>query len=82
MDGSHHERSSEMLASQRALFDIPRDVCYLNAASCSPLPLQDAGSRPRRGRAQGQALDAPASFANEQYERTRDRRGAADQRRA
>ena len=28
-----------MLASQRALFDIPHDVCYLNAASYSPLPL-------------------------------------------
>ena len=34
-----------MLGSQRALFDIPRDVCYLNAASWSPLPLatQEAG---------------------------------------
>ena len=29
-----------MLPSQRALFDIPRDVCYLNAASYSPLPLR------------------------------------------
>ncbi|MBR0668646.1 aminotransferase class V-fold PLP-dependent enzyme [Roseomonas hellenica] len=28
-----------MLASQRHLFDIPRDVAYLNAASWSPLPL-------------------------------------------
>ena len=28
-----------MLGSQRALFDIPRDVCYLNAAGWSPLPL-------------------------------------------
>ena len=34
-----------MLPSQRDLFDIPRDVCYLNAASWSPLPLavQEAG---------------------------------------
>jgi len=34
-----------MLSSQRALFDIPREVCYLNAASWSPLPLatQEAG---------------------------------------
>jgi hypothetical protein len=34
-----------MLPSQRALFDIPREVCYLNAASWSPLPLasQEAG---------------------------------------
>lgn len=27
-----------MLPSQRALFDIPRDVCYLNAAAWTPLP--------------------------------------------
>jgi hypothetical protein len=34
-----------MLASQRALFDIPREICYLNAASWSPLPVaaQEAG---------------------------------------
>ncbi len=34
-----------MLPSQRALFDIPREICYLNAASFSPLPLavQEAG---------------------------------------
>jgi len=34
-----------MLASQRHLFDMPREVCYLNAASWSPLPLatQEAG---------------------------------------
>ena len=34
-----------MLPSQRALFEMPRDICYLNAASYSPLPLrtQDAG---------------------------------------
>ena len=32
-----------MLPSQRALFDIPREVAYLNAASWSPLPLGDAG---------------------------------------
>ena len=28
-----------MLPSQRALFDIPGEVCFLNAASYSPLPL-------------------------------------------
>jgi selenocysteine lyase/cysteine desulfurase len=34
-----------MLASQRHLFDIPRDVIYFNAAAWSPLPLavQEAG---------------------------------------
>jgi len=29
-----------MLSSQRALFDIPPHICYLNAASFSPLPLK------------------------------------------
>ncbi len=34
-----------MLPCQRHLFDIPRDICYLNAAACSPLPIasRDAG---------------------------------------
>lgn len=34
-----------MLPSQRELFDIPRDVCWLNAAAWSPLPIatRDAG---------------------------------------
>ena len=60
-----------MLASQRALFDIPPDICYLNAASYSPLPLrtQEAG-RDAVGR-KGRPWTLPASFANEQYERTR-----------
>ena len=42
-----------MLPSQRALFDIPREVCYLNAASWSPLPLemQEAGRERWRARA-------------------------------
>ena len=39
------ERAFTMLASQRALFEMPRDICYLNSASFSPLPLrtQEAG---------------------------------------
>src|SRR4051812_37216622 len=60
-----------MLPSQRALFDIPREVCYLNAASYSPLPLavQEAG---RAGVARkGQPWKVPAAFAGEQYERAR-----------
>ena len=43
-----------MLSSQRALFDLPSDVCFLNAASYSPLPLAtlDAGRKAvgRKGR--------------------------------
>ena len=60
-----------MLASQRALFDIPREICYLNAASYSPLPLktQEAG-RAAVGR-KGKPWMLPASFAGEQNERAR-----------
>jgi selenocysteine lyase/cysteine desulfurase len=60
-----------MLSSQRALFDLPRDVCYLNAAGWSPLPLavQEAGRRgvSRKGRPWELAPD----FAAAQHERAR-----------
>jgi selenocysteine lyase/cysteine desulfurase len=60
-----------MLPSRRALFDIPRDVCYLNAASWSPLPLatQEAGrvGVARKGRPW---LIDPA-LPGKQYERAR-----------
>jgi selenocysteine lyase/cysteine desulfurase len=60
-----------MLSSQRALFDIPREVCYLNAASFSPLPLatQEA-ARGAVGR-KGRPWLLAASFAGEQHERAR-----------
>ena len=60
-----------MLPSQRALVDIPRDVCFLNAASWSPLPLavQEAG-RAAIGR-KGQPWKLEAGFQSQQYERTR-----------
>jgi selenocysteine lyase/cysteine desulfurase len=60
-----------MLASQRAAFDIPRDVCYLNAASYSPLPCRtlEAG-RAAVGR-KGQPWLIDNDFAQAQYERTR-----------
>jgi selenocysteine lyase/cysteine desulfurase len=61
----------DMLPSQRALFDMPRDVCYLNAASWSPLPLavQEAG-RAAMGR-KGQPWKLEAGFQSQQYERAR-----------
>src|SRR5947199_290501 len=68
-----------MLASQRALFDMPRDICYLNAASWSPLPLasQEAG---RQGVARkGQPWKVDPALAGQQYERAR--RAAAALRR-
>ncbi|WP_421994066.1 aminotransferase class V-fold PLP-dependent enzyme [Reyranella sp.] len=60
-----------MLPSQRALFDIPREVCFLNAASWSPLPLavQEAG-RAGVGR-KGQPWTLPADFQSRQNERAR-----------
>ena len=60
-----------MLPCQRALFDLPREVCYLNAAAWGPLPLasQHAG-RAAVGR-KGQPWKLAADFATGQYERAR-----------
>jgi selenocysteine lyase/cysteine desulfurase len=60
-----------MLPSQRALFDIPREVCFLNAASWSPLPIavQEAG-RAAVAR-KGQPWKLESNFQSQQYERAR-----------
>jgi selenocysteine lyase/cysteine desulfurase len=60
-----------MLTSQRALFDIPSDVCFLNAASYSPLPLAtlEAGRRAVARKGHPWLLDH--EFASEQCERAR-----------
>ena len=60
-----------MLASQRELFEIPRHICYLNAASYSPLPLrtQEAARAAVARKATPWTLDP--GFAPAQYERTR-----------
>ena len=60
-----------MLPSQRALFDIPADVCYLTAASWGPLPIavQEAG-RAAVGR-KGQPWKIGNAFATDQHERAR-----------
>src|ERR1700760_353307 len=60
-----------MLPSQRALFDMPRDVCFMNAAAWSPLPLasQEAG-RAAMAR-KGQPWKLPDGFQAGQYERAR-----------
>ena len=60
-----------MLSCQRALFDIPREVCFFNAATYSPLPIavQEAG-RAAVGR-KGQPWKLPADFQPQQYERAR-----------
>jgi selenocysteine lyase/cysteine desulfurase len=60
-----------MLSSQRASFDIPREICYLNAASYSPLPIRtlEAG-RAAVGR-KGRPWTLEASLQNAQHERAR-----------
>src|SRR5256885_15625030 len=60
-----------MLPSQRPLFDIPREICYLNAASWSPLPIatQDAGRAGVARKGQPWLIDPALPAA--QYERAR-----------
>lgn len=60
-----------MLPSQRALFDMPREVCYLNAAAWGPLPLrsQEAGRIGVARKGRPWALDP--DFAAQQYARAR-----------
>jgi selenocysteine lyase/cysteine desulfurase len=60
-----------MLPSQRDLFEMPRQICYLNSASYSPLPLktQEAARAAVGRKATPWTLDA--GFANRQHERAR-----------
>jgi len=60
-----------MLASQRDLFEIPRDICYLNSASYSPLPLKTLqAGRDAVGR-KGKPWTLDAGFAGRQHDRAR-----------
>jgi selenocysteine lyase/cysteine desulfurase len=60
-----------MLASQRGLFAVPRDICYLNSASYSPLPLRtQEAARAAVGR-KGAPWTLDADFAGRQHERAR-----------
>jgi selenocysteine lyase/cysteine desulfurase len=60
-----------MLPCQRALFDMPRDICFFNAASWSPLPraVQEAGRAAVTRK--GQPWKLPGDFASGQHERAR-----------
>ena len=60
-----------MLASQRHLFDIPRDVAYFNAAGWSPIPkvVAEAGRVGASRKAQPWTL--AGDFADNMHERTR-----------
>ena len=60
-----------MLPSQRALFDIPEHICYLNAAAYGPLPLavKAAGEHGVARKAQPWAIEP--DNARRQFERAR-----------
>jgi len=66
-----HKGCPKMLPSQRALFDVPREVCYFNAAGWSPMPIavQEAG-RAAVGR-KGKPWQLDGKFAGTQNERAR-----------
>jgi selenocysteine lyase/cysteine desulfurase len=60
-----------MLSSQRVLFDVPRDVCYLNAASYSPLPLRTLEAGRTAVARKGRPWLIDNEFATQQYDRVR-----------
>jgi selenocysteine lyase/cysteine desulfurase len=65
------QKANEMLTSQRALFDIPGDVCFLNAASYSPLPLATLEAGRRAVGRKGRPWLIDQEFPSSQYERAR-----------
>ena len=62
---------SFMLSSQRALFDIPADVAYLNAAAWSPLPRATQEAARAAVSRKGQPWKLAPDFADTQHERAR-----------
>ena len=60
-----------MLALQRSLFDIAPDICYLNAASYSPLPLRVLEAGRAAVLRKGRPWTLEPSFANAQHDRAR-----------
>ena len=60
-----------MLPSQRAHFDIPSDVAYLNAAGWSPLPRATQQAAQAAVLRKGQPWKLAPDFSNSQHERAR-----------
>src|SRR3954463_6031860 len=60
-----------MLSSQRALFDIPDDVAYLNAAGWSPLPRATQEAAREAVARKGQPWTLAADFSDAQHTRAR-----------
>src|SRR5882724_9453859 len=66
-----HAPGAPMLPSQRALFDIPADVAYLNAAAWSPLPRATQDAAREAVARKGQPWKIGPDFADSQHERAR-----------
>lgn len=60
-----------MLPCQRHLFEIPRDVCYLNAAGWGPLPKATVAAAREAVARKGQPWRYGADFMTQQHERAR-----------
>jgi selenocysteine lyase/cysteine desulfurase len=60
-----------MLPSQRALFDLPREITFLNAASWSPLPLAAMAAGVRGVLRKGRPWLVDQAFAEAEHARTR-----------
>ena len=60
-----------MLPSQRDLFDIPREVCYLNAASWGPLPRAVVAAGHQGVMRKAQPWTQQSAAPQTQYERAR-----------
>lgn len=64
-----------MLQCQRHLFDIPRDVCFFNAAAWSPLPISAVEAGQVAAARKSRPWEMTDGFDQEQFERAR--KGAA-----
>ena len=60
-----------MLPSQRHLFDMPREVCYLNAAAWSPLPLAAVEAGKTGAARKAKPWELAEGFPEVQIERAR-----------
>ncbi len=60
-----------MLASQRPLFDMPRDVCFMNAAAWSPLPKSAVEAGKVGAERKSRPWELTPDFADGQIERAR-----------
>ena len=60
-----------MLASQRHLFEMPRQICYLNSASYSPLPLRTLEAGRAAVERKGRPWALEAGFAGSQLSEAR-----------